>query len=65
MSFKKLLGLEHTHLTEEEIVQALNNAATKHLQDLEFNTGKNKVTVHLGKVSKAGMMRGYWDYYGK
>ena len=64
MSVKKLLGLENFSITEEEVMQKLEDAYRKRIYEVEFSSPRRKVKVKISDVNKAGVMRGYWDYYG-
>ena len=63
MSVKKLLGLDNFSITEEEIMHKLEDAYRRHLHEVEFSSPKRKVRIKIKEVDKAGMMKGYWDYY--
>ncbi|PIN75130.1 hypothetical protein COV17_04230 [Candidatus Woesearchaeota archaeon CG10_big_fil_rev_8_21_14_0_10_36_11] len=65
MTMKKLLGLESFPFTEEEIVQRIRDAQRNHLKEVVFSTPNRKITITLGDINPAGMMREYWDYYAK
>ncbi len=64
MSVKKLFGLESFSITDEEIMRRLEDAYRKHLHEVEFSSPNRRVKVKIKDVNKAGIMRGYWDYYG-
>ncbi|MBT4935926.1 hypothetical protein HN734_00275 [Candidatus Woesearchaeota archaeon] len=62
---KKLLGLESFPFTEEEIVRRIRDAQRKHLKEVVFSTPNRTITISIGDINPAGMMRGYCDYYAK
>ncbi len=53
MSLRELLGLEHSDLTDEEIMKLLGAALRSHHPDVELGTGKDYVTVHLCDIDPA------------
>jgi len=60
VGIKQLLGLEACSLTEEEIVERLQEARRQQLHEVEFLTTQKKVKVRLKQVNPAGIMRDYW-----
>ncbi len=63
MSFKKLLGLDLFDVTEEEIVEKINEANRLQLNEVEFAFFNKRVKVKISPVNPKGMMKGYQDYY--
>ena len=65
MTLKKLLGLEAFPLTDEEIMQKIQEAQQRHLSVVEFSMPSKRVKIKVSDVEPQGMMREYWDYYAK
>jgi hypothetical protein len=63
MSLKILLGLESFDITEEEIMQKINDANHLQLREVEFASLNKKVKVKISSVNPAGITKGYWNYY--
>lgn len=63
MSIKHLLGLQACPMTDEEVMQAIENARRKQIEEVEFPLPKKKVRLRLNAVKRDGIMREYWDYY--
>jgi len=57
--------LESFPFTEEEIVRRIRDAQRKHLKEVVFSTPNRTITISIGDINPAGMMRGYCDYYAK
>ncbi len=65
MSVKELLGLEQSSISEEEIMEQIEESKRRMHPDLEFKTPTGSVHVHFSKINPRGMTYGYWDYFSK
>jgi hypothetical protein len=61
MSVKRLLGLEKTNVTDEEITRGIQEAQKGNTEVLEFLSAGNTVRVTVKELEPLGMI-GYWNY---
>ncbi len=65
MSVKQLLGLEQCPLSEEEIVEQIEESKRRMQQNIEFKTPSGSVRLHISSINPRGMTYGYWDYFSR
>jgi hypothetical protein len=65
MSLKKLLGLEQCPISEEEILEQIEESRRRRNPDIEFKTPSGSIRLHLSSVNTQGMTYGYWDYFSR
>ena len=65
MSLKQLLGLEQCPISEEEIIEQIEESRRRRQSELEFKTPSGSIHLHLTSVNTQGMTYGYWDYFSK
>ena len=63
MAYKDLLGLDNCSLSDVEIMRRIKAARRERNYSPELGPAKGK--IHLQKLEKAGIMKGYSDYYAK
>ncbi len=60
MALKELLGLESFHLSEREIISAINDARIKQKSEVVFSSNSKRVVVGVSSVNSLGIMRDTW-----
>ncbi|GEM_PF-1552805 len=65
MSVKELLGLEQCPISEEEILEQIEESRRRMHSDIEFKTPSGSIHLHLSSINPRGMTYGYWDYFSK
>ena len=65
MSVKQLLGLEQCPISEEDILEQIEESRRRMRSDLEFKTPSGSIHLHLSSINPRGMTYGYWDYFSK
>ena len=63
MTLRKLLGLEESHMSDQEIIRKIHEAQRKHVHEIVFTCKERKVKLHLSDVEPKGIMNGYQGYY--
>jgi hypothetical protein len=58
--YKELLGLAETKLTDQQILNALEDARKRNKWTVEFTSGKGKVSVTTFPVNSVGIIRDDW-----
>jgi len=51
MTLKKMLGLEHLPITEEEIIKIVENARINNQELIEFTTGRHNIRIKLNLIN--------------
>ena len=63
MSLKRVLGLEHFPIGEDEIARKLREARKNRQQEVVFSSENKVVRIKLGFVNPRGVPNDYWDHY--
>ena len=65
MSFKQLLGLEQSSISEEEIIEQIEESRRRMRTEIEFKTPTGAIHLHIPPINPRGMTYGYWDYFSR